>query len=220
VIGPFFPFHKACFFPLTCFFACRFANQIPFCSALSHYIIISPLQGCRIAHLDRPYGDWIRAVTSTPADAMRLAQPHGRLAPGVSADFIIFRARRYSELLARPQIDRVVIRNGRSIDAIVPDYSELDYVPLAIKTGQVPVASMGYANGEGEFTTRVGGITFNSNGHTNGWQEHGNGGLPSRPRDFGGISWRGGTATIAGLMAVIAALLLTNMLKTLHVTLP
>ena len=63
-------------------------------------------QSCRIAHLDRPYGDWPRAITSTPADAMGLPS-HGRIAVGGPADFVICRGRRYSELLSRPQWDGV-----------------------------------------------------------------------------------------------------------------
>lgn len=100
------------------------------------------LQGCRIGHLDRPYGNWIRSVTSNPGKAMRLGKQHGVLSPGGAADFIIFRGRRYSELLARPQVDRVVVRNGKAINAILPDYVELDYVPLAIKSGDIPVEDM------------------------------------------------------------------------------
>ena len=67
------------------------------------------LQGCRIGHLDRPaIGAWPCAVTSTPAAAMGLGQQGvGTLAVGGPADFVLFRGRRYSELLARPQFDRV-----------------------------------------------------------------------------------------------------------------
>lgn len=103
-------------------------------------------QGTRMAHLDRPYGDWVRCVTSTPADAMGLSQ-HGRLAPGGPADFVIFRARKYSELLSRPQLDRVVVRNGLATDAVPPDYSELDYVPEAIRSGDVPVMEVSTYDG-------------------------------------------------------------------------
>ena len=63
------------------------------------------LQACRIGHLDRPYGDWPRAVTSAAWAAMRLAG--GWLREGAPADFVIFRGRRYSELMSRPQHDRV-----------------------------------------------------------------------------------------------------------------
>jgi cytosine deaminase len=63
-------------------------------------------QGVRLGHLDRPYSDWPRAVTCHPADAMQL-RSHGRISVGGPANLVLFRARRYSELLSRPQIDRV-----------------------------------------------------------------------------------------------------------------
>ncbi len=75
-------------------------------AALSIMHFSLPCQGCRMAHLDRPYSDWPLSVTATPADAMHLPR-HGRLAVGGPADFVIFRGRRYSELLSRPQYDRV-----------------------------------------------------------------------------------------------------------------
>lgn len=64
-----------------------------------------------MAHLDRPYGDWPQAVTSVPATAMGL-RTHGRVAPGLPANLVIFRGRRYSELLSRPQYDRVRSRTA------------------------------------------------------------------------------------------------------------
>jgi len=82
-------------------------------------------EATRIAHLDRPHGDWPRAVTSTPADLMGLA-PVGRLGAGLPADLVLFRSRHWSELLSRPQSDRVVVRAGRVLDAALPDYRELD----------------------------------------------------------------------------------------------
>ncbi len=67
-----------------------------------------PPQGCRIGHLDRPYGAWPRSVTDVPAAAMGLeARGVGSLRAGGPADFVLFRGRRFSELLARPQFDRV-----------------------------------------------------------------------------------------------------------------
>ena len=64
------------------------------------------VQGCRLAHLDRPYAEWPRAVCSTPAAAMKLPS-HGVIHPGGPANLVVFRARCFSELLARPQHDRV-----------------------------------------------------------------------------------------------------------------
>jgi len=82
-------------------------------------------EATRIAHLDRPHGDWPRAVTATPADVMGLARV-GRLGAGLPADLVLFRGRHWSELLARPQSDRVVVRDGRALDATLPDHRELD----------------------------------------------------------------------------------------------
>ncbi|MEG4813380.1 cytosine deaminase [Microcoleus sp. K5-D4] len=79
----------------------------------------------RIAHLDRPYGDWPCAVTKTPADLMGLPNL-GRIAVGLPADLILFKARNFSELLSRAQGDRTVLRQGIKIDTTLPDYRELD----------------------------------------------------------------------------------------------
>lgn len=81
-------------------------------------------EATRICHLDRPYGDWPRAVTRTPADLMGLAG--GRIAPGLPADLVLFEGRTWSELLSRPQANRVVLRNGKAIERRLPHYSELD----------------------------------------------------------------------------------------------
>jgi cytosine deaminase len=81
----------------------------------------------KIAHLDQPYGTWCRTVTSTPADLMGLPMV-GRLGVGLPADLVVFKARRYSELLSRSQHDRVVLRGGRAIDTTLPDYADLDDV--------------------------------------------------------------------------------------------
>lgn len=79
----------------------------------------------RIAHLDRPWGDWPCAVTKTPADLMGLPKL-GRIAVGLPADLILFKARNFSELLSRSQGDRTVLRQGKEIDTTLPDYRELD----------------------------------------------------------------------------------------------
>ena len=79
----------------------------------------------RIAHLDRPWEDWPRTVTQTPADLMGLPNV-GRIAVGLPADLILFKARNFSELLSRAQGDRTVLRQGIKIDTTLPDYRELD----------------------------------------------------------------------------------------------
>ena len=81
-------------------------------------------QAVKIAHLDAPYADWITSVTITPARIMNLTL--GKITPGNVADLIIFPARYFSELLARSQHNRIVIRRGKQIKSDLPDYSELD----------------------------------------------------------------------------------------------
>ncbi|MEM9011670.1 MAG: cytosine deaminase [Pseudomonadota bacterium] len=78
----------------------------------------------RIAHLDHSDDDWIRAFTTGPAETCGFAA--AGLAPGDPADLILCRARSWTELFARPQFDRIVLRDGKAIDRRVPDYARLD----------------------------------------------------------------------------------------------
>jgi cytosine deaminase len=82
-------------------------------------------QGARVLHLDHPFGDWPKAITATPAEIMGI-EGAGRLRAGAAADFLIFRGRSWTELLSRPESDRIVVRNGRAIERALPDYAELD----------------------------------------------------------------------------------------------
>jgi cytosine deaminase len=84
-------------------------------------------EATRILHLDHPVGDWPRAAAATPAAAMGLADA-GWLRVGAPADLLLFRARGWSELLSRPQSDRIVLRRGRVLEAEPPDWRELDAV--------------------------------------------------------------------------------------------
>lgn len=79
----------------------------------------------RILHFDHPVADWPKTVAATPAEVMRL-DGAGTIAPGGPADLVVFRGRSWTELLSRPESDRIVIRDGRAIDRTLPDYSELD----------------------------------------------------------------------------------------------
>ena len=79
----------------------------------------------RTLHFDHPVADWPRTVASTPADIMRLPDA-GRIAVGGTADLVIFRGRSLTELLSRPESDRIVIRDGAVVERMVPDYAELD----------------------------------------------------------------------------------------------
>jgi cytosine deaminase len=82
-------------------------------------------EAVRILHLDHPLDDAARVVTATPATILGRPQL-GRIAVGQPADLVLFSARHWSELLSRPQADRMVIRSGRAIEHSLPDYRELD----------------------------------------------------------------------------------------------
>ncbi len=79
----------------------------------------------RILHFDHPVADWPKSVAATPGEIMRL-DGAGSLAAGSPADFIIFKGRSWTELLSRPESDRIVIRDGKAIVREIPDYAELD----------------------------------------------------------------------------------------------
>jgi cytosine/creatinine deaminase len=81
-------------------------------------------EGVRILHLDYPFADWAEVVSAAPAKAMGLDLD--LLRPGGPANMILTRARDFTELLARPQSDRIVVRNGEASNAKAPDYAALD----------------------------------------------------------------------------------------------
>ncbi|MEM9708156.1 MAG: cytosine deaminase [Pseudomonadota bacterium] len=83
-------------------------------------------QATRIGHLDHSRSDWPLAFSAAPAAAMGISPQ--TLAPGASADLVIFNARDWTELYARPQSDRVVLRGGAAIDRTLPAYAELDHL--------------------------------------------------------------------------------------------
>lgn len=83
-------------------------------------------EATRILHLDHPFAGWPAAVSRRPAEAMGIAGSHGTLRAGASADLVLYSARFMTELLARPQSDRVVLRGGRVLEAVAPHWRELD----------------------------------------------------------------------------------------------
>ena len=85
----------------------------------------------RIGHLDHADPDWARAFLTNPAAACGFEAPS--LAPGTPADLVICKARNWTELFARPQSDRIVLRAGRAIDRTLPDYAELDPLMNALE---------------------------------------------------------------------------------------
>ena len=85
-------------------------------------------EGARIVQVDPPQDEawrWVRSIGATPSAVGDFAY-RAELAVGAPADCIVLRARTWTELMARPQADRIVIRAGRSIDTTLPDYRELD----------------------------------------------------------------------------------------------
>jgi cytosine/creatinine deaminase len=95
----------------------------PFYSFGDHDLLEIFRMAVQICHLDMPYGNWLSSICQVPAQIMGL---DCRLMPGVCADLIIFNARSYSELLARPQSDRLILRQGQPISSILPSYRELE----------------------------------------------------------------------------------------------
>ena len=102
----------------------------PFYAYGDHDMLDTYTQAVKILHLDHPFGDWIRAASATPAAIMGLPE-RGVLRVGTPADLMVLRARSYSEMLARHQFDRTVLRAGRAIDTALPDYRELDDLVMA-----------------------------------------------------------------------------------------
>ena len=85
-------------------------------------------EGARILHFDHPADDawsWARATGADPA-ALGGFTHQALVAPGEPADLVLFGARDWTELMARPQADRTVLRAGTKIDRTLPDYRELD----------------------------------------------------------------------------------------------
>jgi cytosine deaminase len=97
----------------------------PFYAYGDHDMLDTFTQAVKILQLDHPLGEWIDAASATPAAIMGLATG-GSIRPGDPADLIVLSARNYSEMLARHQADRVVLRRGRPIDTTLPDYRLLD----------------------------------------------------------------------------------------------
>ncbi|MEM7670423.1 MAG: cytosine deaminase [Pseudomonadota bacterium] len=76
-------------------------------------------------HLDHPVGSWPATIAATPSRL--IGQPDkGRIAPGRPADLVILNSRGWSEFNARPQSDRIFLRNGLTLSEIAPEYRMLD----------------------------------------------------------------------------------------------
>jgi len=78
----------------------------------------------RVAHLDHSTPDWVQSFAQTPAIVCGF--PDVGLGSGAPADLVICPARNWNEFYARPQSDRIVLRDGVAIDRTLPSYAELD----------------------------------------------------------------------------------------------
>lgn len=88
-------------------------------------------EAVRVLHLDHPLDNVARLVTRGPAAIV--GRPElGCLRVGDPADLVLFSARDWTEFFARPQMDRVVVRDGQAIDRMLPDYRELDHLSGAM----------------------------------------------------------------------------------------
>ncbi len=96
----------------------------PFFAYGDHDMLEVWREGVRILHLDYPFADWASVVRSGPARAMGLHMEGFR--PGAPADMIVTRARDFTELMARPHNDRVVLRHGQALTAGPPDFADID----------------------------------------------------------------------------------------------
>lgn len=85
-------------------------------------------EGARILHFDHPQErawEWARAITGEAA-AIAGFEHRAEISVGARADLVLFGARNWTELLSRPQSNRIVLRDGAAIDTTLPDYRELD----------------------------------------------------------------------------------------------
>jgi len=98
----------------------------PFYAYGDHDVVEVYREATRIVQLDHPIGDWPRTVTVAPAEVAGFAD--GFVSEGMSADLVLFRARTFNELLARPSQDRIILRGGKPISRMLPDYRELDHL--------------------------------------------------------------------------------------------
>jgi cytosine/creatinine deaminase len=80
----------------------------------------------RTIHFDHPVADWPKTVGANAAKAMGVDA--GKITVGRPADFVLCKGRSWTELLSRPEANRIVVRNGKAIDTTLPDYSELDHL--------------------------------------------------------------------------------------------
>jgi cytosine deaminase len=76
-------------------------------------------QSVALYHLDQALGESLGMLGPMPAQMMGIA-PQGSLSVGGRASFIVVRAHSLNEIVCRPQTDRIVLMNGRSLRDALP----------------------------------------------------------------------------------------------------
>jgi cytosine deaminase len=89
-----------------------------------HDMLDTLKQAIRVFQSDEPLTGSPSLATRAPADIMGL--PHlGRIAPGLPAKLVIFRATSLNVLLSRDQADRIVLDNGLRVTTPLPEHEDL-----------------------------------------------------------------------------------------------
>jgi cytosine deaminase len=99
----------------------------PFHAYGDHDMVDTFRQAVHILHLDHPFGDAPALATAIPAEIIGVV-PLGRITIGAPARLVLFNARTLTELICRPQSDRIIIDRGRRVAGELPDYAELDAI--------------------------------------------------------------------------------------------
>ena len=86
-----------------------------------HDMLDTLRQAIRICHFDHPLDKAPALAGPVPAKAMGLKGP-GTIARGAPADLILLACGTLNQIVARPQADRIVVRNGRRLETPVPAY--------------------------------------------------------------------------------------------------
>ena len=96
----------------------------PFFAYGDHDMLDTFREGVKILHLDHPFADAAALAGPVPAEIMGLSG-HGAIRAGGPADLILMNAWGMDQVLARPQSDRIVVRDGVRLAGGPPSYETL-----------------------------------------------------------------------------------------------
>lgn len=95
----------------------------PFYAYGDHDMLDTWREAVRICHLDHPFGDSAGLAGRAPAAICGFEA--GSLGAGRRADFMVLDAWSLDQIIARPQSDRLLVREGRVLDIRPPSYEAL-----------------------------------------------------------------------------------------------